>query len=57
MTGAKRKKGAGPPMLYGEVMKSRTVRMTDAQYDAYNMLGAGKWLRKLITDAALKLKK
>ena len=44
------RKGAGRPMLGVEVMKSRTVRMSDAQWDKCNRLGGGEFLRKKVDE-------
>lgn len=40
--------GAGRPMLGDEVMKSRTVRMTDAQWEKCQRLGGGDFIRSKI---------
>jgi len=43
--------GAGRPMLGDEVMKSRTVRMTDAQWLKCQRLGGGDFIRNKIDQA------
>lgn len=43
--------GAGRPRINAEVMKPRTVRMTDAQAEKLHRLGGGAWVRDRIDDA------
>jgi hypothetical protein len=43
---------AGRPLLYqGEVMKPRTIRMTDGQAAKLDRLGGGAWVRDKIDKA------
>lgn len=43
--------GAGRPRLGDEVMKPRTIRMTDAQAEKLDRLGGGAWIRDRIDKA------
>lgn len=45
------RKGAGRPRLGEEVMRPRTVRMTDTQAAKLDRLGGGAWIRKRIDEA------
>ena len=45
----KSKKGA--PRKEGEVMKSRTLRATEAQWDKVQRLGGAEWIRRQINEA------
>lgn len=53
--GAKKKApaptGAGRPRFGEEAMKSRTIRMTDAQAEKLDRLGGGAWVRDRIDKA------
>lgn len=52
MTAPAGKKKPGPkPLSDGEVMKSRTLRMTDRQHNKMLRLGGASWVRQQI-DAA-----
>lgn len=50
-TPAKKKTAGRHRIVASEVMKSRTVRMTDAQWEKCQRLGGGQFLREKI-DAA-----
>ncbi len=41
-------KPLGRPSLYGERMRNRNVRLTDAQWAAFLALGGPEWLRQQI---------
>lgn len=44
---------AGRPRLSEEVMKPRTIRLTDAQAAKLGRLGSGAWVRARIDEAKI----
>jgi hypothetical protein len=48
-----RGQGRKPLNESGELMKSRPIRMTDAEWEKCKALGGAAWVRKKIEDAAL----
>lgn len=50
-------KPVGRPTLYGERMRNRNVRLTDAQWAAFLALGGPEWLRQIISAAKVAQEK
>lgn len=49
------RKGAGKKPLYGEVMKGRLIKMTDADWAACRALGGASWVRDQIRNSSLPI--